>query len=183
MGAGAAKPLPAMAAPLPSTQSRLRHGSGLRRIRGGRLRQLAEPAGLGRRNVRSISRCRSSGAPRTSHSGRNRRIRDGARNRSRRPEPSSQLRRARLPGAANTSAHRPHPEPRRSRRVVSRTALQSLVRLLGDALASEHERAGIRNQHLVQAALVSMGRPARSAYDVVACLRVRSAGGERYSPR
>jgi hypothetical protein len=33
------------------------------------------------------------------------------------------------------------PEPRRSRRVVSTNALQSLVRLLGDALASEHERA------------------------------------------
>jgi hypothetical protein len=38
-----------------------------------------------------------------------------------------------------------------------RNALQSLVRLLGDALASEHERAGIRNQHLVQAALSQHG--------------------------
>ena len=47
MGAGAAKPLPAMAPPLPSRQPRLRHGSRLRRIRGGEVRQLAEPAGLG----------------------------------------------------------------------------------------------------------------------------------------
>jgi hypothetical protein len=47
MGAGAAKPLPSMAPPLPSRRSRLRHGSRLRRIRGGGVRQLAEPAGLG----------------------------------------------------------------------------------------------------------------------------------------
>ena len=68
MGAGAAKPLPSMAPPLPSRQSRLRHGSRSGASVAEKCGNWLSPPAWGVATLVRISRCRSSGAPRASRS-------------------------------------------------------------------------------------------------------------------
>jgi hypothetical protein len=142
MGAGAAKPLPAMAAPLPSRQS----CCGTVRDSGASVAEECgnwlSPPSWGRRNARSnqpLSSFRSTPAGRSAATGafaRERGTDRGGRSR------QANCEEHRLPGAAEHERASTFPEPRRSQRVVSRNALQSLVRLLGDALASRARARG-----------------------------------------
>jgi hypothetical protein len=68
MDAGAAKPLPSMAPPLPSRQSRVRHGSRSGASVAEKCGNWLSPPAWGVATLVRISRCRSSGAPRASRS-------------------------------------------------------------------------------------------------------------------